>query len=132
MLHWCVLTSVPELLRCSAAGVVDVCLIPEVRFALDGDQGLFAYLETLLEQKGHLVICMAEGAGQVRRLPQRNCKGPGPIWESNQGSQQLHVCWHAIPHAAPARWLSLVGGQPTIAQPANGKLWCCWLCRCQS
>eukprot|EP00891_Asterochloris_glomerata_P002507 jgi/Astpho2/2507/e_gw1.00048.51.1_t len=47
-----------------AAGVVDVCLIPEVNFALDGDQGLFAYLEILLEQKGHLVICMAEGAGQ--------------------------------------------------------------------
>ncbi len=47
------------------AGVVDVCLIPEVPFSLDGEMGLYAYIRKLLENKGHAVICVAEGAGQV-------------------------------------------------------------------
>ena len=51
-----------------ASGVVDICLIPEVRFTLEGRQGLLAYLETVLEQRGHAVICLAEGAGQASRL----------------------------------------------------------------
>lgn len=51
------------------AGVVDVCLIPEVNFVMDGEQGLMAYLRRLLADKGHCVICVAEGAGQVLPLP---------------------------------------------------------------
>ncbi len=47
------------------AGVVDICLIPEVNFNLDGQHGLMAYVQTLLADKGHCVICVAEGAGQV-------------------------------------------------------------------
>ncbi|BDA40893.1 ATP-dependent 6-phosphofructokinase 5, chloroplastic [Coccomyxa sp. Obi] len=47
-----------------ASGVVDVCLIPEVPFVLEGSKGLFAYLERVLEQRGHAVVCVAEGAGQ--------------------------------------------------------------------
>lgn len=54
------------------AGVVDVCLIPEVNFAMDGEQGLMAYLRRLLADKGHCVICVAEGAGQVL------CPSPPP------------------------------------------------------
>lgn len=50
---------------CFSTGVVDVCLIPEVNFAMDGDHGLMAYLKQLLAEKGHCVICVAEGAGQV-------------------------------------------------------------------
>lgn len=48
-----------------ASGLVDVCLIPEVRFKLDGDNGLVQHLERLLELKGHAMICVAEGAAQV-------------------------------------------------------------------
>lgn len=47
-----------------ASGVVDICLIPEVPFQLKGERGLLAYLEKLLNDKGHAVICLAEGAGQ--------------------------------------------------------------------
>ena len=47
-----------------ASGVVDICLIPEVPFKLYGDRGMFAYLEKVLMEKGHAVICVAEGAGQ--------------------------------------------------------------------
>ena len=32
---------------------------------MDGDHGLMAYLKQLLAEKGHCVICVAEGAGQV-------------------------------------------------------------------
>ena len=52
-------------MHCALAGVVDICLIPEVNFNLDGGHGLMAYIETLLADKGHCVICVAEGAGQV-------------------------------------------------------------------
>jgi len=40
---------------------VDFCLIPEVPFTLDG---LFTALKQRLEQRGHAVIVVAEGAGQ--------------------------------------------------------------------
>jgi len=44
------------------AGVVDVCLIPEVPFNLEK---LLSYVGTVLEKKGNAVVCVAEGAGQV-------------------------------------------------------------------
>lgn len=40
-------------------------LIPEVPFTIKGDNGLFKYLDGVLEKKGHCVVCVAEGAGQV-------------------------------------------------------------------
>lgn len=46
-------------------GIVDACLIPECPFDLYGRHGLFAYLKTILHNKGHAVVCIAEGAGQV-------------------------------------------------------------------
>lgn len=48
-----------------AAGIVDVVLIPEVKFKLEGENGLMAYMETIMDKKGHCVLCVAEGAGQV-------------------------------------------------------------------
>lgn len=47
-----------------ASGVVDVCLIPEVKFDLQGEHGLLAYVQSLLDKRGHCVVCIAEGAGQ--------------------------------------------------------------------
>lgn len=43
------------------AGMVDVCLIPEVKFELDV---LTDYVKEVLKRKGHCVVCIAEGAGQ--------------------------------------------------------------------
>lgn len=43
---------------------VDCCLIPENEFYLDGDGGLFRFLEQRLKQYGHAVVVVAEGAGQ--------------------------------------------------------------------
>jgi 6-phosphofructokinase 1 len=42
----------------------DVVLIPEVPFALYGDGGLLAHLRRRVEERGHAVVVVAEGAGQ--------------------------------------------------------------------
>ncbi|KAI8471140.1 MAG: phosphofructokinase family protein [Monoraphidium minutum] len=44
-----------------ASGVVDACLIPEVRIDMPA---LLEHLGQLLEDRGHAVVCVAEGAGQ--------------------------------------------------------------------
>uniref|UniRef100_A0A2C9UIR8 Phosphofructokinase domain-containing protein n=1 Tax=Manihot esculenta TaxID=3983 RepID=A0A2C9UIR8_MANES len=43
---------------------VDCCLIPESPFYLEGPGGLFEFIEQRLKENGHLVIVIAEGAGQ--------------------------------------------------------------------
>ncbi|KAE8722005.1 ATP-dependent 6-phosphofructokinase 3 [Hibiscus syriacus] len=40
------------------------CLIPESPFYLEGPGGLFEYIEGRLKENGHMVIVIAEGAGQ--------------------------------------------------------------------
>eukprot|EP01026_Neomeris_dumetosa_P067681 TRINITY_DN6604_c0_g1_i18.p1 TRINITY_DN6604_c0_g1~~TRINITY_DN6604_c0_g1_i18.p1 ORF type:complete len:549 (-),score=58.31 TRINITY_DN6604_c0_g1_i18:869-2515(-) len=44
-----------------AAGVVDICLIPEIKFEL---ASLIDHVQCILQRKGYCVICLAEGAGQ--------------------------------------------------------------------
>ncbi|KAI5062924.1 hypothetical protein GOP47_0021471 [Adiantum capillus-veneris] len=43
---------------------VDCCLIPEVPFYLEGEGGLYEYIERRLHENKHVVIVVAEGAGQ--------------------------------------------------------------------
>lgn len=47
-----------------AMPVVNFVLIPEMDFALDGEDGFLKTLEKRLKQKKHAVIVVAEGAGQ--------------------------------------------------------------------
>uniref|UniRef100_A0A7S1TFU7 ATP-dependent 6-phosphofructokinase n=1 Tax=Compsopogon caeruleus TaxID=31354 RepID=A0A7S1TFU7_9RHOD len=42
---------------------VNICLIPEVSFCLEGPNGVFQHLQEVLETKGHAVVVVAEGAG---------------------------------------------------------------------
>lgn len=42
----------------------DCCLIPESPFYLEGPGGLFEFVEKRLKDNGHMVIVVAEGAGQ--------------------------------------------------------------------
>lgn len=42
---------------------VNVCLVPEVRFEIDGPKGLLAFLEERLRTRGHAVVVVAEGCG---------------------------------------------------------------------
>ncbi|XP_010438323.1 PREDICTED: ATP-dependent 6-phosphofructokinase 1 isoform X1 [Camelina sativa] len=43
---------------------VDCCLIPESPFFLEGPGGLFEFIAKRLKESGHMVIVIAEGAGQ--------------------------------------------------------------------
>lgn len=43
---------------------VNFCLIPEVPFDLDGENGFLAHLHRRLDRKDHAVVVVAEGAGQ--------------------------------------------------------------------
>ncbi|KAG0567914.1 hypothetical protein KC19_7G171400 [Ceratodon purpureus] len=43
---------------------VDLCLIPEVPFYMDGPGGLIEFVRKRLRESGHMVIVVAEGAGQ--------------------------------------------------------------------
>lgn len=43
---------------------VDLCLIPEVPFYLEGEGGLYEFVEKRIRENGHMVIVVAEGAGQ--------------------------------------------------------------------
>ncbi len=52
---------------------VNVVLVPEVPFELEGPAGLLSYLHQRLSQRGHAVILVAEGAGQ-ELLPQSEQK----------------------------------------------------------
>lgn len=47
-----------------ATSDVNFCLIPEVPFEMDGENGLLRQLEKRLKNRGHAVILVAEGAGQ--------------------------------------------------------------------
>ena len=47
-----------------AANAADIVLIPEVPFVLGGGDGLLAHVERQVRTKGHVVIVLAEGAGQ--------------------------------------------------------------------
>lgn len=47
-----------------ANSVVNMCLIPEVPFALEGKRGLLSAVRKRLAIKDHMVIVAAEGAGQ--------------------------------------------------------------------
>ncbi|KAL1804895.1 hypothetical protein ACET3Z_027963 [Daucus carota] len=60
---------------------VDCCLIPESPFYLEGKGGLFEYIEKRLKENGHMVIVIAEGAGQellsgsLKTTDQRDASG---------------------------------------------------------
>ncbi|KAH7565344.1 hypothetical protein JRO89_XS09G0191000 [Xanthoceras sorbifolium] len=60
---------------------VDCCLIPESPFYLEGPGGLFEFIEKRLKENGHMVIVIAEGAGQdlltecMRTMDQQDASG---------------------------------------------------------
>ena len=47
-----------------ASGDVDICLIPEVDFDVHGENGVIEHVKDLLDEQGHCILVIAEGAGQ--------------------------------------------------------------------
>ena len=80
---------------CLYTGVVDVVLIPEVPFELDA---LLDHVAKTLDRRGHVVICTAEGAGQVRTrriTTLQGCTQALRLVLSRRGPPQLYnVHWH--------------------------------------
>lgn len=56
---------------------VNIVLIPEVSLALDGPNGLYAFLERRLARHGNAVIVVAEGAGQELLAPSAGTDASG-------------------------------------------------------
>ena len=61
----------------------DLCLIPEVPFYLEGKGGLYEFVEKRLGENGHMVIVVAEGAGQELIETSSTSRDPS-------GNQLLH------------------------------------------
>eukprot|EP01017_Pseudomicrothorax_dubius_P013325 TRINITY_DN1581_c0_g1_i4.p1 TRINITY_DN1581_c0_g1~~TRINITY_DN1581_c0_g1_i4.p1 ORF type:complete len:548 (+),score=142.06 TRINITY_DN1581_c0_g1_i4:84-1727(+) len=52
---------------CSASRDVNVCLVPEFQFDVNGPNGLFEYIHQRLKRKGHCTVVVAEGAADGMR-----------------------------------------------------------------
>jgi len=48
---------------CLANRDVNICLVPEFPFELNGPNGFLAHVKEVVKAKGHCVIVVAEGAG---------------------------------------------------------------------
>ncbi|MGC8765779.1 MAG: ATP-dependent 6-phosphofructokinase [Brevinematia bacterium] len=57
-----------------ASNLVNFCLIPELDFDLDGENGFLRHLERRLLRRKHCVVVVAEGAGQKFVLDEKNVK----------------------------------------------------------
>lgn len=82
---------------------VDCCLIPESPFYLEGPGGLFEYIERRLKEDGHMVIVIAEGAGQellsesMRTMEQADASGNKPLQDVGLWiSQKIKVLSHLL------------------------------------
>jgi 6-phosphofructokinase 1 len=82
---------------------VNVTLIPEVPFALEGPGGLLAHLERRMRERGHALVVVAEGAGQdllAREASGRDASGNlkladiGPIL---RGRIEAHFAAAGVP-----------------------------------
>jgi 6-phosphofructokinase 1 len=67
-----------------ASGVANYVLIPEVDFALDGQNGFLAHLHRRLARSRHALVVVAEGAGQQFLAEERDRKG-----QDASGNQKL-------------------------------------------
>lgn len=76
----------------STAGVVDICLIPEVPFELPK---LLEHVDKILAAKGHCVVCVAEGAGQNLAQVGSHCVTPAGPFRVGRKPLRAHVgSWH--------------------------------------
>lgn len=74
-----------------------MCLIPEVPFSL---QKLKEHVGMILQKKGHAVVCVAEGAGQVRHTGKPRYNSAAPFMCDSM--DYLDVKVHEAARVAPA------------------------------
>ena len=99
-----------------AAGIVDAVLIPEVQFSLEGERGLLAFLDKRMRDKGHCVVVVAEGAGQVREP----AADGGPSGAAATAAAPLHSVASAAAAVAAARHVVTCMLPPSAATGVGG------------
>ena len=103
-----------------AARGVDVCLVPEVPFEMEGATGLLRHIESCVATKGHCVVVAAEGAGQqlLEAVAETDLSGNAKLAEVGPWLKQA-IGAHMAAQGTPA---SLKYVDPTYmvrACPAN-------------
>lgn len=73
--------------------------VPQVTFNLDR---VMDHMEKILAERGHVVVCMAEGAGQVRRRRRRDRPGCACPAARPPGRLEQHACCRCL-HPGPGR-----------------------------
>ncbi|KAF6159029.1 hypothetical protein GIB67_022184 [Kingdonia uniflora] len=94
---------------------VDCCLIPESPFFLEGPGGLFEFIQKRLKEIGHMVIVIAEGAGQELLSESQDAQdASGNKVLQDVGlwlSQKIKVCnWTRTSSFLFLKWIYTIGG----------------------
>ena len=128
-----------------ASGVVDACLIPEIDISL---KALTAFVSSVLDRKGHCVLCVAEGAcqelmaadggvstdGALRRAARPAGPGrEGPVLLFWRGRTAAGGALSHPPPATPPLSLPLSVSPARLPQPSTptppqtqpAATWCC-------
>eukprot|EP00747_Dinoflagellata_sp_TGD_P109491 gnl/TRDRNA2_/TRDRNA2_170703_c3_seq3.p1 gnl/TRDRNA2_/TRDRNA2_170703_c3~~gnl/TRDRNA2_/TRDRNA2_170703_c3_seq3.p1 ORF type:complete len:332 (-),score=68.45 gnl/TRDRNA2_/TRDRNA2_170703_c3_seq3:69-950(-) len=69
---------------CLAARNVDLCLVPEQSFYLEGPGGVLDFVKDKINTQGHALVVVAEGAGQD--VIARDTQGDGPLERDVSGN----------------------------------------------
>ena len=93
-----------------STGVVDVCLIPEVAFKMEGDSGLVKYVDKVLSERGHCVLCLAEGAGQVPLRALTHTQYPHSHRLNSISGTTWYAWWNSAAMSA-LLWRKVGGGE---------------------
>ena len=97
-----------------ATGDADFVLIPEVPFDLDGEHSFLGVLRRRLDESGHAVIVVAEGAGQdllERVLPSPRSQYGSRGHERPNGDDGWTVAWTVRACADAPRGAGAVSGR---------------------
>jgi hypothetical protein len=98
----------------------------EEPFELDGPCGVLAYLQNLLDERGHAVICVSEGAGQNLMYP--GAYKPLYFVHGWNGNDVAGICSHSLMHVQPelnGRTLMYPGAHTLLymLQCMSGMVW---------
>ena len=99
---------------------VNLTLIPEVPFRLDGERGFLAALERRIRERSHAVIVVAKGAGQ--EFPGPEPRAARRVWQrQTQGRRRLFASANrgAFPRRRASEWRCIISIRATRFEAAS-------------